>query len=175
MTLRNRIVSTGEAPAGEFLANPDNWRIHPYAQQEAIDANLEALGWVAPVIVNRTTGHLVDGHARVNRALERGDDTPVPYIMVDLTPDEERAALASLDPLSAMAVADAPKLAELMGEAELPPPIVTELASILDGHEDVTDLYETPRENVTVSVECESVDAREALREELRERGYRVR
>jgi hypothetical protein len=31
LSWRNRIVGSGVKPASEFMANPDNWRVHPSA------------------------------------------------------------------------------------------------------------------------------------------------
>jgi hypothetical protein len=41
---------------------------------------LSEVGWVAGVLVNRTTGHVVHGHLRVELALSRNEPTvPVAY------------------------------------------------------------------------------------------------
>lgn len=60
---------------------------------------------IAPVIVNQVTGHLVDGHARVEEYLTAGLDE-VPVVYVELSEDEEKLALLALDPVGAMAVND---------------------------------------------------------------------
>lgn len=112
---RNRIVGEGEEVPDQLLANPWQWKVHPKAQQDAIDGVLSEVGWVQRVIVNRQTQHLVDGHARVALAIRRGEKS-VPVIYVDLTEAEEKLVLASIDPLSAMAAADAGKLDELLRE-----------------------------------------------------------
>jgi hypothetical protein len=105
-------------PAGEFLANPLNWRIHPKPQQEALSGVLNEIGWIQEVIVNQQTGNLVDGHLRVTLALRHGDQTPVPVKFVDLTPEEESLALLSLDPIAAMAASDREKVDELLREVQ---------------------------------------------------------
>jgi len=110
---RNRIVGTGEEAPDQLLANPRNWRIHPAAQQGALASVLDDVGWVGQVLVNRRTGHLVDGHLRVELALSRQEPS-VPVTYVDLSESEEALVLASLDPLAAMAVADAGELRELL-------------------------------------------------------------
>jgi len=111
----NRILGEGEEAPDQLLANPRNWRIHPKAQQDALAGILSEVGWVQRVIVNQRTGHMIDGHARVALAITRGEPS-VPVVYVDLSEDEERAVLASLDPLSAMAVADTEQLDALLGE-----------------------------------------------------------
>ena len=76
---------------------------------------LDQVGWVQSVIVNRVTGHLIDGHMRVSLAL-REDAKTIPVAYVELTPEEESLVLATLDPLGALAGTDKEKLAELLAE-----------------------------------------------------------
>src|SRR5580765_1612008 len=95
---RNRIVGHGSKSPEDFLANPDNWRMHPIYQQEALTGALEEVGWVQTVLENVQTGHMIDGHLRVLLA-DREGETQVPVTYVDLTPEEERVVLATLDPL----------------------------------------------------------------------------
>ena len=111
---RNRIVSHGEQAAGQYMANPLNWRIHPKAQRQALTGVLGEVGWVQSVIVNRATGHVLDGHARIEEALKLGDETPVPFVEVDLTEDEEAKILATIDPIGAMAATDKAQLDALL-------------------------------------------------------------
>jgi predicted RNA binding protein with dsRBD fold (UPF0201 family) len=115
---RNRIVSEGVERPDQLLANPANWRIHPKHQQDALSAVLDNVGWVQRVIVNRNTGHIVDGHLRVSLAISR-NETEVPVVYVDLTEQEELAVLATIDPLSAMAATDSAKLAELLESVQI--------------------------------------------------------
>ena len=109
---RNRIVGYGEEDADQLLANPFNWRIHTSQQQRAMAGVLAEIGWVQTAIVNRVTGHIVDGHMRASLALKEGAKVPITY--VDLTEEEERIVLATYDPIGAMAVADAEKGRELL-------------------------------------------------------------
>lgn len=113
---RNRIVGHGEQPASQFMANPNNWRIHPKAQREALTGVLSEVGWVQSVVINKTTGHVLDGHARIEEAMKLGDETPVPFVEVELTEDEEAKILATLDPIGAMAEADKNNLDALLRE-----------------------------------------------------------
>lgn len=110
---RNRIVGQGDVAPAELTANPANWRTHPRRQREALRGSLETLGWVQQVLVNRTTGNVVDGHARLEEAL-RTKAATVPVLYVELSLEEERQVLATLDPLAAMAVPDQRALAELV-------------------------------------------------------------
>lgn len=81
--LRSRIVGEGMLPPGELKANPQNWRRHPKAQLDALAGMLDTVGWVQRVVVNRTTGNMVDGHARVELALKRAE-SEVPVLFVEL-------------------------------------------------------------------------------------------
>lgn len=111
----NRIVSFDPAVDPEqLLANPANWRIHTLAQRAALEGVLDSVGWVAPVIVNVQTSHTVDGHQRIESAITKGEKVPVVYI--DVTEDEEKAILATFDPIGALAGRDAAKHDALLAE-----------------------------------------------------------
>ena len=115
---RNRIVGHGEEAPDQLLANPRNWRIHPKAQQKALEGVLNEVGWVQDIIVNQRTGFVIDGHARVAIAISRNEAT-VPVVYVDLDEREEGIILATLDPLSAMAGTDKGLLESLVGSLEV--------------------------------------------------------
>jgi hypothetical protein len=89
----------------QLLAHPHNFRRHPAKQREALRGSLNELGVIAPVIQNVLTGHLLDGHARVEEYLSAGIEE-VPRILVEVPPEKESIALLSLDPIAAMAEAD---------------------------------------------------------------------
>ena len=99
---RNRIVGSGMEAPEHLAANPANWRVHPRHQRDALAGSLDTVGWVAQVIVNRQSGYVIDGHARVALALTR-KEASVPVLYVDLSPDEERLVLATFDPIGALA------------------------------------------------------------------------
>lgn len=113
----NRIVGSGSKPASQFLANPLNFRRHPQNQRAAVKGSLDELGWVQNVLENVRTGNLIDGHERVWQALQN-DDANVPFIQVDLSEEEERLALAILDPISALAETDKDQLDALLREVQ---------------------------------------------------------
>lgn len=114
---RSRITGQGTAIPAELVANPKNWRHHPKFQADAMAGVLDEIGWVQQVVVNRTTGNLVDGHLRVELAVARGE-TSIPVLYVELTEGEEALVLATLDPLSAIAKTDATALRELLATVE---------------------------------------------------------
>lgn len=110
---KNRIIGYGEEPIDQILFNPANWRIHPKSQQDALTGVLEEVGWVQNVIVNKRTGHLVDGHLRVQLADRAGEKT-IPVTYVDLSESEEMTVLATIDPIAALAATDKEKLDEVL-------------------------------------------------------------
>src|SRR5450756_3231871 len=110
---RSRIVGMEDVAPDQLTAHPLNWREHPGPQRDALRGSLSEVGWVQNVVVSKRTGHVVDGHARVEEALSR-HEASVPVLYVDLDPDEEALVLATLDPISAMATADTAKLEELL-------------------------------------------------------------
>jgi hypothetical protein len=135
---QNRIVGHGEKPAKEFLANPFNWKIHTALQERALEGSLDILGWIDEVIENVRTGRLLDGHDRIVLALRRGENTPVPYKQVDLSEDEEKQALALLDPIIALAQTDSGKLDELLREINSDDERIQEFLSNLAEKEGIT-------------------------------------
>lgn len=100
-------------PIRDILANPWNYRIHPPRQQAAARASLTEFGWVAPLIINQRTEHLIDGHLRLDEAM-KADAQTAPVVFVDKSEEEERAILAVYDPMTALAVHDAKMHRELL-------------------------------------------------------------
>jgi hypothetical protein len=109
---QNRIVGHEEVAPDQLLAHPDNFRIHSSAQQELTRKAMAEVGWVDDVTVNKTTGRVIDGHMRIALAM-RQDEPTVPVKYVELTEQEERFVLRTLDPLGELAGADAEKLKDL--------------------------------------------------------------
>jgi hypothetical protein len=112
---RNRIVRSGDAALAEITANPANWRTHPRLQADALSSVLADVGYVQQVIINARSGRLVDGHLRVELAASHGE-TSVPAVWVDLSDDEERLILATLDPIGALAETNRDALGALLGD-----------------------------------------------------------
>ncbi len=80
-------------------------------------------GWVSEVIVNRTTGHVLDGHLRVELALARGEPS-VPVTWVEIGEDEEPLILATFDPIGALATIDTAALDALLHEVATDDPVI---------------------------------------------------
>ena len=137
---RNRIIGSAEVPPDSLLAHPSNWRGHPANQQNALTDILggdDGVGWLDTVMVNKRTSELwpdgdrnvetvVDGHLRVALAMRHNQPT-VPVRYVDLTPAEEALALATFDPIGALAQANAEQLDAVLREVQTGSEAVSEM------------------------------------------------
>ena len=111
--LNNRIVGHEMVQLDQLLAHPNNWRLHPKYQQDALAGLIDDIGFIRSVLVNKTTGTVIDGHLRVALASRSGvQELPVEY--VELTEEQEIKALALLDPIAGMAETDRAKLEEIL-------------------------------------------------------------
>ncbi len=113
--IQSRIVGHGDIDPTQLLANPLNFRRHPGPQMDALRGSMSELGWIKTILVNRTTGHVLDGHARVEEAMRQNLPT-IPVTLVELSEAEERLALAVLDPITEMATRDDVILSDLISQ-----------------------------------------------------------
>lgn len=137
-TFQNRIIKYGVKPADQFLANPDNPRIHPQFQRQVMEAALTSVGFVAPVI-ETSDGYLLDGHERIFQALANNSD--VPYVVLDIDSKHPDAAyvLATFDPITSLASYDTGKLDALLQEVNSDSPAIQQM---LDRLAVMSGLYE---------------------------------
>jgi len=115
--IKSRITGHGDVEVKDLLANPLNFRRHPGKQMDALRGSMKELGWLKTILINKTTGHILDGHARVEEAMRQGLKT-IPATIVELTEAEERLALAVLDPITEMANHDDTILKDLLSQVE---------------------------------------------------------
>jgi hypothetical protein len=119
----NRILAYAEVDPAQLLAHEGNPWTHPPQQTRSLEAALGDLGWLAPVVVNRRTARawprdqrnqsvIIDGHMRAQMAASRGQHA-IPVVFVDLAPDEEEAALASLNAIALQVAPHKEKFAAL--------------------------------------------------------------
>jgi hypothetical protein len=111
----DKIVSFHRVDPEELLAPSVNPWIHSAAQQRALETVLDSVGWWDAVKVNINTGRVVDGSMRVLKALQK-HQASVPVLYVDLTEDEERAALALHNRIAGMVILDSTALDDLLPE-----------------------------------------------------------
>ena len=110
---KSRIVGEANVSPKDLVTNLLNWRKHSRSQQAAMGGALDEIGWIQRVIVNKRNGNIIDGHLRVELALKQKENA-VPVCYVDLSPEEERIALATFDSIGALAVTDQKVLDELL-------------------------------------------------------------
>lgn len=139
----------------DVVANDKNWRLHPDLQQEAMTAALSQIGWIAPVLLNETTGKLIDGHLRVALALANNQES-IPVAILRLTEDEENLALLTFDPLSAMAATDASKFEELT--KQISSNIDTSLHDLIQAVGGAAGLYDSTDEDINDMADEYGVD-----------------
>jgi ParB-like chromosome segregation protein Spo0J len=113
-----RIIGHGLENPEQLLAHPHNVNTHPNEQRDALRASLDRLGWISSIKVNQNTGHLIDGHARVEQAITDGtEEIPVEYL--DLTEEEELEALAYFDAIGRLAGTNQENLEYILETIEL--------------------------------------------------------
>ena len=169
----NKIVRSGVMPANQFIPSPDNWRIHPHTQEEVLVGVLDRVGWIQNVIVSKRSGYVIDGHLRVQAALSRGEDTPVPFVEVDVTENEEALLLSAIDPIAGMAGTDHKKRSELLDV--LPEDLRTLTAVLREDRKRVKVVAFDTSENYRVVVECHTASDQEALLIRLTDEGFTCR
>ena len=115
---QNRITRYGEQAPSQLVANARNWRTHPRAQQDALEGALRKVGIVQNVVVNQRSGRMLDGHLRVQMAINTGQPM-VPVTYVDLSDEEEALILATIDPVTGLAGTDQELLDSLITDIRL--------------------------------------------------------
>jgi hypothetical protein len=105
MTIRNRIIGHRRVRAGDLIPHELNWRRHPAAQRAALWALYDEVGFARSVLAYELPDgrlQLIDGHLR----RELDPDMIVDVEVLDVTPEEARKLLLSMDSLAALADAD---------------------------------------------------------------------
>jgi hypothetical protein len=115
---RNRIIGEDIIDPSTLLTNPKNWRLHPDKQKNILVKVLDSVGWVQPVLVNKQTGFLVDGHLRVTAAIEKKEES-IPVQYVDLSEQEENFILTTFDPIAGLALCNNDALKDLVEESDM--------------------------------------------------------
>lgn len=129
MDIKDRVKELRRVKASQLLPNPRNWRTHPKAQADALRGVLAELGYADALLARETPAGLmlIDGHLRA----ETTPDAVVPVLVLDLDDAEADKLLATLDPLAAMATADAAKLDALLHDVRTGSAAVEEMLADL--------------------------------------------
>src|ERR1700688_5022485 len=101
-TIRNRIKGQRRIRAGDLVPHEWNYRTHPERQRAALLALYQEVGFARSLLAYELPDgrlKLLDGHLR--RDLD--PDMEVDVEVLDVTDEEARALLLSLDPLAALA------------------------------------------------------------------------
>jgi DNA modification methylase len=143
---------------GELADNPRNWRRHPARQIAALRDAIAEVGWAGACLFNERTGRMIDGHLRRQMALDQGR-TQIPVLIGSWDEATEAKILATLDPIGALAEADAAQLEALLRDvntgSEALQQLLDDLASqagtalLHDGLTDPDDVPEPPDQAVT--------------------------
>ena len=110
--IRNRIIGHVTVRAGDLVPHPNNFRLHPSSQREALSDCLEEIGFARSLTGYRLPDgriQLIDGHlrAKVDPHLE------VVVELLDVSAEEADKLLLTLDPLAALAGTDEEAAKEL--------------------------------------------------------------
>jgi hypothetical protein len=121
--IRNRIKAHRRVRAGDLVPHELNFRLHPEHQKAALEAIYREVGFARSLLAYELPDgrlKLLDGHLR--RALD--PDMEVDVEVLNLTDDEARALLLTIDPLAALAHTQEQIHQRLL---ELAPPVPEEL------------------------------------------------
>lgn len=124
----NRIVKYEILPAKKLIPHPENWRLHTDYQKSVLRSAIDQVGWVDAVKVVAVDGGkymIIDGHLRA----EMGEE--IPCLVVDLSEDEMRFALATLDPIASLAESDGERLREIISSIRTESDSISQLLSSL--------------------------------------------
>ncbi len=115
---RNRIKALEYVNSADLVAHPGNWREHPAAQAEALKGVLAEVGIAGALLAYRSERQggalvVIDGHLRKDAAPQAW-----PVLILDVDDAEADYLLAVVDPLAAMAVADAGALDALLSSVQ---------------------------------------------------------
>src|SRR4051794_6426474 len=127
--IRNRIKGHRRVRAGDLVPHELNFRLHPELQKSALQALYREVGFARSLLAYELPDgrlKLLDGHLR--RDLD--PDLEVDVEVLDVTDEEARVLLLSIDPLAALAQTQTQLHDRLR---ELTPPAPAELQAAAEG------------------------------------------
>lgn len=142
--------------SSELIDNPKNWRLHPPAQKDALEAILEEVG-IADALLARETDEglmLIDGHLRK----ETLPSEEVPVLILDVDEEEADKMLLTLDPMASMAIRDEARLTQLLNTVNVQDEALVEMLRALSDDalqqlDDFPDFGELLDENIANNIE----------------------
>lgn len=188
MKIRDRIKELRRVKAGRLRPHPNNWRVHPQSQQDALRGLLAEIGYADALLARELpdgTLQLIDGHLRA----ETTPEMEVPVLILDLDEAEAAKLLALHDPLAGLAGADNDVLAGLLDRVETENEAVRSLLDQMlaepelpsdPSAEDPGGLPSGPREvdvpeAFQVVVECRDEDQQQAVYQRMTAEGFKCR
>jgi DNA modification methylase len=132
MQIRDRIRELRRVRASELVPNPNNWRLHSQAQAAALGGLLAEIGYADALLARELADGrlmLIDGHLRAATTPSQ----EVPVLILDVTEQDAEKIMLTLDPLAAMAGADAGRLQALLESVQFESEGVTALLEQIAG------------------------------------------
>jgi hypothetical protein len=111
--VKTRVKELIWVKGSEILPNPFNWRRHPREQIKAFKDLLDSIGFADVILVyenNPGEYTLIDGHMRTGLL----QDEVIPAVVLDVSPDEAKVLVYSLDPIAEMAETNEEKVEEVL-------------------------------------------------------------
>ncbi len=184
MKIRDRIKELRRVKADRLRPHPNNWRVHPQGQQDALRGLLAEVGYADALLARELpdgTLQLIDGHLRA----ETTPEVEVPVLILDLDDREAAKLLALHDPLAGLAEADNDVLAELLDRVETESEAVRNLLDQMFAEPELPldDQAEDPGprpevdvpEAFQVVVECRDEDQQRAVYQRMTAEGFKCR
>lgn len=144
--IRNRIKSHRRVRAGDLVPHEWNFRVHPELQRSALLAIYNEVGFARRLLAYELPDgrlKLLDGHLR----RDLGPDMEVDVEILDVTEEEARTLLLSIDPLASLAETQAQLHQRLLALTPIQSP---DLQQALQTAVDAAALSHQPRPLTTV-------------------------
>ncbi len=175
---RNRIKEHRQVRAGDLMPHEHNWRRHPAEQRAALEAILAEVGFARSLLAYELPDgrlKLIDGHLRA----DLDPDAVVTVEVLDVSDDEARRLLLSIDPLAALAQADEDALAALRQVTETDQAALQALWDSLGAAaraaEEMLASEAPPPQQFLILIECADEDQQTALLQRFRDEGLRCK
>jgi len=102
----------------EIKPHDKNWKSHPVKQKRMIRESMREVGFITPLIVNKRTMRILDGHLRYEYARILGLKE-VPVVFIDVDEEQEKKILLFLDTVSQESSTDEERWLALSRELEI--------------------------------------------------------